>query len=39
MPGAELPKPAEHGIVANPKRWLACKGAKVSGKREDFLKR
>ena len=32
IPGAELPKPAENCTVAILKRWLACRGAKVSGK-------
>ena len=39
IPGAELPRLAEHCTVAILKRWLACSGAKVSGKREDLIKR
>ena len=39
IPGAELPRPAEHCTVAILKRWLACSGAKVPGKREDLIKR
>ena len=36
IPGAELPKPAEFCIVAILKRWLSCRGAKVSGNRMSF---
>ncbi|CAH3144356.1 unnamed protein product [Porites lobata] len=38
IPGAELPRQAEHCTVAILKRWLACSGAKVPGKREDLIK-
>ena len=37
--GAELPKPAEFCTVAILKRWLSCRGAKVSGNRKDLIKR
>ena len=36
IPGAELPKPAEFCTVAILKRWLSCRGAKVSGNRMSF---
>ena len=36
IPGTELPKPAEFCTVAILKRWLSCRGAKVSGKRMSF---
>ena len=39
IPGAELPKPAEFRTVAILKRWLSCRGAKVSGNRKDLIKR
>ena len=39
IPGAELPKPAEFCTVAVLKRWLSCRGAKVSGNRKDLIKR
>ena len=39
IPGAELPKPAECCTVATLKRWLSCRGAKVSGNRKDLIKR
>ena len=39
IPGAELPKPAEFCTVAILKRWLSCRGAKVSGNRKDLTKR
>ena len=39
IPGAELPKPAELCTSAILKRWLSCRGAKVSGKRKDLIKR
>ena len=39
IPGAELPKPAEFCTVAIVKRWLSCRGAKVSGNRKDLIKR
>ena len=39
IPGAELPKPAEFCTVAILKRWLSCRGAKVSGNRKDLIKR
>ena len=37
--GAELPKPPENCTVAILKRWLSCRGAKVSGKRNELIKR
>lgn len=37
--GAELPKSAEHYTVAIHKQWLACRGAKVSQKQEDLMKK
>ena len=39
IPGAELPKPPELCTVAILKRWLSCRGAKVSGKRHELIKR
>ena len=39
IPGAELPKPAQLCTLAILKRWLSCRGAKVSGKRKDLIKR
>ena len=39
IPGAKLQKPAEQCTVAVLKRWLSCRGAKVTGKREDLVKR
>ena len=39
IPGAELLKPAEFCTVAILKRWLSCRGAKVSGNRKDLIKR
>ena len=39
IPGAELPKPAEFCTLAILKRWLSCRGAKVSGNRKDLIKR
>ena len=36
IPGAELPKPAEFCTVAILKRWLSCRGAKVSGNLMSF---
>ncbi|XP_015768406.1 PREDICTED: uncharacterized protein LOC107347056 [Acropora digitifera] len=39
IPGAELPKPPENCTVAILKRWLSCRGAKVSGKRNELIKR
>ena len=38
IPGDELPKPAEFCTVAILKRWLSCRGAKVSGNRKDLIK-
>jgi len=38
VPGAELRKPAEYCTVAILKRWLSCRGAKVSGTRNEFIK-
>jgi hypothetical protein len=39
IPGAKLQKPVEQCTVAVLKRWLSCRGAKVTGKREDLVKR
>lgn len=39
IPGAELPKPPENCTVAILKRWLSFRGAKVSGKRNELIKR
>ena len=39
IPGAELLKPAEFCTVVILKRWLSCRGAKVSGNRKDLIKR
>ena len=39
IPGAKLQEPAEQCTVAVLKRWLSCHGAKVTGKREDLVKR
>jgi hypothetical protein len=39
IPGAKLKKPAEQCTVAVLKRWLSCRGTKVTGKREDLVKR
>ena len=39
IPSAKLQKPAEQCTVAVLKRWLSCRGAKVTGKREDLVKR
>ena len=39
IPGAKLPKPAEHCTVSVLNRWLSCRGAKVSGKRKDLVAR
>lgn len=39
IPGAELPKSAEHYTVAIHKQWLACRRAKVSQKQEDLMKK
>lgn len=39
IPGAELPKPPEYCTVAILKRWLSCRGAKVSGTRNELIKR
>ena len=39
IPGAELHKPAEFCTVAILKRWLSCRGAKVSRNWKDLLKR
>ncbi|KAL9977584.1 hypothetical protein ACROYT_G015004 [Oculina patagonica] len=39
IPGAKLTKPAEQCTVSVLKRWLSCRGAKVTGKREDLVAR
>ena len=39
IPGAKLPKPAEHCTVSVLKWRLSCRGAKVSGKRNDLVAR
>ena len=39
IPGAELPKPPENCTVAILMCWLSCRGAKVSGKRNELIKR
>jgi len=39
IPGAKLPKPAKHCTVSVLKRWLSCRGAKVTGKRKDLVAR
>ncbi|XP_015768014.1 PREDICTED: uncharacterized protein LOC107346697 [Acropora digitifera] len=39
IPGAELPNPPELCTLAILKRWLSCRGAKVSGKRHELIKR
>ena len=39
IPGAELPRPAEQCTKAMPKRWLSCRGGKVSGNRTELIKR
>ena len=39
IPGAELSKPPELCTVAMLKRWLSCRGAKVSGKCHELIKR
>ena len=39
IPGAKLQKPVEQCTVAVLKRWLSCRGAKVTGKREELVKR
>ena len=39
IPGAKLPKPAEHCTVSVLKPWLSCRGAKVSAKRNDLVAR
>jgi hypothetical protein len=38
IPGAKLQKPVEQCTVAVLKRWLSCRGAKVTGKRDDLVK-
>ena len=39
IPGAELPRPAEQFTKAMLKRWLSCRGGKVSGNRTELIKR
>lgn len=39
IPGAWLPKPVEQCSMAILKRWLSCRGAKVSGKKGDLVQR
>ena len=39
VPGAKLQKPAEQCTVAVLKRWLSCRGAKVTGNRRDLVER
>ena len=39
IPGTEVPKPAEHCTVGILKRWLSCRGAKLSGNRNELMKR
>jgi len=39
VPGASLAKPVEQCTNAVLKRWLACRGAKVTGKRVDLVAR
>ncbi|CAB4015252.1 Hypothetical predicted protein, partial [Paramuricea clavata] len=39
IPGAKLQKPVEQCTVAVLRGWLSCRGAKVTGKREDLVKR
>ena len=39
IPGAELPRPAEQCTKAMLKRWLSCRGGKVSGNRTELIKR
>ena len=38
IPGAELPRPAEQCTKAMLKRWLSCRGGKVSGNRTELIK-
>ena len=37
IPGAKLTKPVEQCTANVLKRWLSCRGAKVSGKKEDLV--
>ena len=39
IPGAELRRPTEQCTKAMLKRWLSCRGGKVSGKRTELIKR
>lgn len=39
IPGASLLKPVEQCSVAILKRWLLCRGAKISGKKNELIKR
>ena len=39
IPGAKIQKAAEQCTVSVLKRWLSCRGAKVTRKREDLVKR
>ena len=39
IPGASLLKPVEQCNVAIFKRWLLCRGAKISGKKNELINR
>jgi len=39
IPGAELTKPPEQCTKIILKRWLLCRGAKVSGNRSELIQR
>ena len=39
IPGAGLCKPVEQCSVAILKRWLSCRGAKVTGTKPELMKR
>ena len=37
IPGTKLPKPPEQCTVPVLKRWLSCRGGKVTGKRKELV--
>ena len=39
IPGAMLLKPVEQCSVAILKRWLLCRGAKISGRKSELIQR
>ena len=39
IPGAKLCKPVEQCSMARLKRWLSCRGAKITGKKLELVNR